>query len=133
MPLHWLIGSRDRLVTVTGDGRVGRDDIEHWLDIVDGAGLLPYRKLVDLGGAALDLRAEDIMTLGIRFRAHHTTRMGPLALVLPPEVPEAVERGLGILAAGERPMRLFRTLSRARRWLATAAVTSPVATPSSGA
>lgn len=116
-----MISSRERLVTVTGEGRVGRSDIEGWLDVVDGAQLLPFRKLVDLGASSLDLAADDMMTLGIRFRAHHAQPMGPLALVLPPEVPESVERGLGILAAGERPMRLFRSLSRARRWLATAA------------
>ena len=121
MPLHGLISSRDRLATVTGEGRVERSDIERWLDIVDGARLLPFRKLIDLGGATLDLHAEDMMSLGIRFRAHHANPMGPLALVLPPEVPEAIERGLGILAAGKRPMRLFRSLPRARRWLATAA------------
>lgn len=120
MPLYWLISSRDQLVTVTGEGRVGRRDIEDWLDIVDGARLLPFRKLVDLGAATLDLAPEDMMTLGIRFRAHHAQPMGPLAMVLPPEVPETVERGLGILAAGNRPMRLFRSMLRARRWLATA-------------
>lgn len=121
LPLHWLISSRDRIATVTGEGQVGRSDIEQWLDIVDGARLLPFRKLVDLGAATLDLQVEDMMALGIRFRAHHASPMGPLALVLPPEVPEAVERGLGILAAGQRPMRLFRSLSRARRWLTTTA------------
>ena len=120
MPLYWLISSRDQLVTVTGEGRVGRRDIEAWLDIVDGARLLPFRKLVDLGATTLDLAPEDMMTLGIRFRAHHAQPMGPLAMVLPPEVPETVERGLGILAAGKRPMRLFRSMLRARRWLATA-------------
>ena len=96
-------------------------DIEQWLDVVDGAGLLPFRKLVDLQAARLDLTVEDMMVLGIRFRAHHANPMGPLAMVLPAEVPEAVERGLGILAAGNRPMRLFRALPRARRWLAQAA------------
>ena len=120
MPLYWLISSRDQLASVTGEGPVGRGDIEAWLDIVDGANLLPFRKLVDLGAVTLDLSAEDMMALGIRFRAHHAGTMGPLALVLPPEVPETVERGLGILAAGKRPMRLFRNPSRARRWLETA-------------
>ena len=121
MPLYWLISSREQLATVTGEGTVGRRDIEGWLDIVDGAGLLPFRKLVDLGNATLDLRPDDIMALGVRFRAHHASPMGPLAMVLPPEVPETIERALGILAAGDRPMRLFRALPRARRWLLTAA------------
>ncbi len=120
MPLHWLIASRERLATVTGEGTVGRTDIEQWLDVVDGAKLLPFRKMVDLSGAALDLDSEDMIVLGIRFRAHHASAMGPLAMVLPADAPEAIERGLGILAAGDRPMRLFRSLPRARRWLATA-------------
>ena len=120
MPLHWLISSREQLATVTGEGPVGRSDIEAWLEIVDGANLLPFRKLVDLGAATLQLGPEDMMALGVRFRAHHASPMGPLALVLPPEVPDTIERGLGILAAGPRPMRLFRSLARARRWLATA-------------
>ena len=120
LPLHWVISSRDRIATVTGEGQVGRSDIEHWLDIVDGAMLLPFRKLVDLGAATLDLQVEDMMALGIRFRAHHASAMGALAMVLPDDAPEAIERGLGILAAGDRPMRLFRSVPRARRWLATA-------------
>ena len=122
MPLHWLITSRERLATVTGEGTVGRADIERWLEVVDGARLLPFRKLVDLGQASLDLTAEDMMILGIRFRAHHSNSMGPLAMVLPTAAPESIERGLGILAAGDRPMRLFRSLPRARRWLATSQV-----------
>lgn len=119
MPLNWVIVSRDRQVTVTGAGLVGRTDIEAWLDVVDGAGLLPYSKLVDLSAATLTLAPEDMIALGIRFRAHHAKEMGPLAMVLPPEAPDSIERALGILAAGRRPMRLFRTAARARRWLST--------------
>jgi hypothetical protein len=115
--LNWVISSRDRLVTVTGDGPVARADIEGWLDVVDGAGLLPYRKLVDLWAATLSLTPQDMIALGIRFRAHHVHEMGPLAMVLPAEAPDSIERALGILAAGRRPMRLFRTPARARRWL----------------
>jgi hypothetical protein len=121
MPLYWLIDSRENLVTLTGEGHVGRADLDGWLDIVDGASLLGYRKLVDLGASTLDLTPEDMMGLGIRVRGNHSGATGPLALVLPPEVPDSFERLLGILAAGERPMRLFRSLPRARRWLLTAA------------
>ena len=119
MPLNWVIASRERQVTVTGEGQVGRSDIEAWLDVVDGARLLTYRKLVDLSAATLTLTPEDMIGLGIRFRAHHAHEMGPLAMVLPAEAPDSIERALGILAAGRRPMRLFRTAARARRWLST--------------
>ncbi|TAJ41608.1 MAG: hypothetical protein EPO55_04950 [Reyranella sp.] len=64
------------------------------------------------------MEAEDIMALGARMRASHDKGpVGALAAVVPNDHVEAVGRVLGMLAAAQRPMRVFRQLGPARRWI----------------
>ena len=64
------------------------------------------------------MSSEDLLMLGVRFRAIHAReRMGPLAVVVPDHRAELVARVLGILAVADRPMRVFRAPALARRWL----------------
>jgi hypothetical protein len=51
-------------------------------------------------------------------RAFHATGpMGPLAVVVPAEKFDIVASVLGMLAAADRPMRLFTKIRPAKRWL----------------
>ena len=43
--------------------------------------------------------------------------MGPLAVVLPEEYIDLAGHALGMLAAADRPMRVFGAIAPARRWL----------------
>jgi hypothetical protein len=43
--------------------------------------------------------------------------IGPLALVLPPDKIDLVERVLDMLAVRERPMKVFMTPAPALRWI----------------
>ena len=77
-----------------------------------------YRKLFDGKHGATHIEAEDIMALGARMRASHDKGpVGALAAVVPNEHVEAVGRVLGMLAATQRSMRLFRQLGPARKWI----------------
>lgn len=119
MPLHWTIDSRDHLVVATADGDVTREEIEHYLHILDGANAMGYRKLFDASNGDTSMSAEDLLAIGVQIRDRHSKGdpLGPLAVVMPPDKTELVSRVLGILAAADRPMRVFDSIEPARRWI----------------
>lgn len=117
MGLDWKIDSRARLVTIMADGPVTRADVDRYLDAVDGAGALTYRKLLDASKGVVAMDQEDLFAIGARFRSHHGQPVGPLAIVVTQAQPEPVARLLGMLASADRPMRLFASRLTAQRWL----------------
>ena len=61
---------------------------------------------------------EDMLAIGVLLRERHATGTpGPLAVVIPPDKADLVSRVLGILAAADRPMRVFSEAEPARRWI----------------
>ena len=134
MALHWFIDSRKRLIVITAEGAVSRAAIDGLLDAVTGAKALGYRKLVDATAGKFALSAVDLLAIGARVRSLHTGSVGAVAIVLPgrlprddePEdAPTLVARLIGILASAKRPLRLFKTVSSAKRCLDS--LTAPIA------
>lgn len=118
MSLNWKIDPKARLITAVADGDVTRLDIETLLDEMASSGAMTYRKLFDGSQGDTKMGADDLLMLGVRFRAFHAQGpMGPLAVIVPDDKAELVARVLGMLAAADRPMRVFRTAVPARRWL----------------
>jgi hypothetical protein len=124
--LHWFIDSRKRLIVVTAEGPVTRAEIDELLDAVTGAKALDYRKLVDARAGRFALSAIDLLAIGAKVRSLHAGSVGAAAIVLPgrlpgddePEdAPTLVARLIGILASAKRPLRLFKSMLAARRWL----------------
>ena len=134
MGLHWFIDSRERLIVITAEGPVTRTEIDEMLDAVAGANALGYRKLVDARAGRFALSAVDLLAIGARVRSLHAGSVGAAAIVLPgrlprddePEdAPTLVARLIGILASAKRPLRLFKSMLAAKRWLGS--LTAPVA------
>ena len=134
MGLHWFIDSRERLIVITAEGPVTRTEIDEMLDAVAGANALGYRKLVDARAGRFALSAVDLLAIGARVRSLHAGSVGAVAIVLPgrlprddePEdAPTLVARLIGILASAKRPLRLFKSMLAAKRWLGS--LTAPVA------
>jgi len=117
MPLHWTIDSKGELVTVVADGDVTRADADAYLDAMEGAGAIGYRKLFDGMAGTIAMDTEDLLAVGVRVRSFHRGPVGALALVLPEDRLEPVARILGILASADRPLRLFKNLPSAQRWI----------------
>lgn len=118
MPITWTIDRDKRLLTATCEGDVTLRDIEDYLDAVVVAGTMPYRKLFDATGAESAMTDEEMMTLGARIRAYHgMSTMGALAIVVISEHTHGLARLFGALAAADRPIKIFRDLRMARRWL----------------
>ena len=118
MPLYWTIDSRERLVSASADGGVRKEEMDAYLDAIEGAGAGTYRKLFDGSSGEPLMDAEAIMALAVRMRAMQQLGLsGPLAIVMSREKYETFARMLGILAVPDRPMRFFTDAVAAKAWL----------------
>lgn len=118
MTLHWTIDPEQKLVAAVAEGNVTRVEFDAFLDDMSRAGADAYRKLFDGGRGDTHMEAEDILALGGRMRAtHENGPMGALAVVVPEDRVESIGRVLGMLAAAKRPMRVFRQVGPARKWI----------------
>lgn len=118
MPLYWTIDSKEQLMTAVAEGDVTRPEFEAYLDVIDKAGLYAYRKLFDGSNADTTMGAENILAVGVRMRsANQSHAVGPLAVVVHEDKIEMISRVLGMLAAANRPMRVFHEARAARDWI----------------
>ena len=118
MPLHWVIDSRERLMTVVAEGTVRKEEANAYLDAMVGARAGSYRRLFDGSHGEPDMTQDDIMELAVRMRGiQQLGRPGPLAIVMPRDKYDQFARMLGILAVPDRPMQFFSDAEAARAWL----------------
>lgn len=118
MSLHWHIESRTQHVTITADGDFTRAEVEAYLKAVEASGAITWSKLFDGRFSRPAMSREDMLALGVLFRSYHVRRpVGPLAVVVPHIHVDRVNRLLGILATADRPMRVFKELEPACRWI----------------
>jgi hypothetical protein len=120
MPIHWTISHPDRLVVAVCEGVVCRSDVEAYLDDIVVAGTLPYRKIFETRDAIAKVDDNDMMALGARIQAYVNTAiepMGPLAIVAATQEGYEYARLYRVLSEGRRPLKIFRNLQTARRWL----------------
>jgi hypothetical protein len=120
MTLKWTISHEERLVTVTAEGFIPVEELEDYYDALVVSNALSYSRLFD--ARLLDDKHatdEEFMRLGARMRAYTAAdfKFGPLAYVVTsPAVRELVNRTLN-LAPADRPVKMFSTVERAKRWL----------------
>ena len=106
------------MLTATCQGDITLRDLEDYLDAVVVAGSMPYRKLFDGTDGDSKMTDEEMMHLGARIRAYHSAGpMGPLAIVVVTDHTHGLARLFGALAAADRPIKIFRDVRAARRWL----------------
>jgi len=124
VPITWTIDHEQRVLTAVCEGDVTLRDIEGYLDAVVVAGSMPYRKLFDGTRGESAMTDEEMMLLGARIRAYHGKddmgapgAMGALAIVVVSDHTHGLARLFGALAAADRPIKIFRDVRAARRWL----------------
>ena len=118
MPVQWTISHPTRLVIAIAKGELHLNDVENYLDGVVTADALPYRKIFDTTDATVGLSEDDMMALGARIRAYvGMDRMGALAIVATTDRSYRQARLYAALAVADRPLRIFRELHLARKWL----------------
>lgn len=116
MGLRWEIDRRKSLVTITAEGQISRAEVEALLDDILRDEVLPLAKLVDCSMGIPAMPLEDLLAIGMRIKESPTRSAGALA-ILRPQNTEPMARLLGILATLPRPMKIFRALPAAMRWL----------------
>jgi hypothetical protein len=118
MPFHWTINPTQRVMFLRSSGIVTRAEVEELIDAIVDGGALAYDKLFDGSAARTSMTAEEMLDLGMRFRAiHSVAAVGALAVVMPVDRGDQMERMMGMIAAADRPMRVFTDLEKARAWL----------------
>ena len=118
MPLYWIIDSRAELVTAMAEGDVSLAEAMAFLRTISGAKVTGYRKLFDGRAGTSSMTAQELLMITAEIRSHHSLgEVGALAIIANPDQTEPFARVLGALALADRPMRLFDSPTRARKWL----------------
>jgi hypothetical protein len=118
MPVQWTVSHPTRLVIAVAKDELLLQDIEDYLEGIVAAGALSYRKIFDTTGAVGSLSEDDLMALGARIRAYiGIGPIGPLAIVASTDRSYGQARMFTALAEADRPIKIFRELHAARRWL----------------
>ena len=119
MPIYWGVDHGAQLVSVTAAGELRKADIETYLDALESAATLSYRKIFDMGDCRLALTTDDIEGIGVRIRGFESRRpMGPLAVIAASDELYQQARQIEAVVHANRPMRIVRDAEAAHEWLA---------------
>lgn len=119
MALEWKIDDVQRRVTVTARGSFTSREIFEYLAALQEARALPYSKLFDVTEFTGSMTEQAIRAIGEAVARHGSLdkTLGPLALVVGnPEHLSLAEHYVSS-APVKRPVRIFRDVEEARRWL----------------
>lgn len=118
MPVHWTISHPTRLVIAVAKGEVSVSDIERYFAAITADDAMSYAKIFEITHSPLALSDDNLKSLGQRvmFYARHG-QIGPLAIVAASDESFAQAEVFAAAARVERPLRIFRELHAARRWL----------------
>lgn len=118
MPLTFKIDHDRRFVQVDTEGLVTLDEILVYYEGLVTDNAMSYRKLFDASTSTISLSSEDLMTLGAWVSAfsQHDPR-GPIALLYTTEENENTLRRYMNLGGARRPIKLFKSRTRALKWL----------------
>jgi hypothetical protein len=118
MPITWTVSHPARLVVAIAKGDISAADVLAYLDEIDQAGAMPYRKVFDLTGVVATMPTEDIRLVGMRVVALSGDKpTGPLAIVVASDAIAELAEVFEATAATKRPLQIFRDLHKARTWL----------------
>jgi hypothetical protein len=119
MPLCWLRSDEFGILTVVGQGDIGRQDIEDYLSATVREGTKAHAKLVDLMVGNLSLDRDDLESVARTVVEYGVGGdAGPVAMV----VLGALNIDMAVLLkqrVGARPFRVFTDPLQARGWLMT--------------
>jgi hypothetical protein len=118
MPVHWTISHSSRLVVAVAKDDVKIEDIEQYFAGVTAEGAMAYRKIFEITANPMALSDQQLQALGQRIMlyAQHG-QVGPLALVAGSDASYVQAQAFAEAAKARRPLRIFRELHTARRWL----------------
>ena len=120
MGLAWTIDPQRALVSVRADGDIERPQIAALFDDIHARDAHRFRRLVDATRADPTLPLGDAYVMAAEIRERHRATgipPGPLAVAVEPDLLERYRPLLGMIAATDRPFRLFTDIDSAAAWL----------------
>ncbi|TAJ85390.1 hypothetical protein [Reyranella sp.] len=118
MAFHWHIDSKAKLILGSAAGVLTSSDLLNYLKTIAGVNALEYRQLLDLSQAIPEITLTEAVEIGVRIRMlRGDVVAGPAAIVMPKEQAEPLARMLGIMAMAHHPLRLFKDLELAKKWI----------------
>ncbi len=118
MPIQLTIYHPDRLVIGRASGRMTFKDFVDFGHEIQNAGLVHYRKLIDVIDAHPGFSEQEFLTMVQMVRAVQTDRRrGVLAFVADPQR-GGFAKLFAALSLGERPAKVFKSIHDARKWIA---------------
>lgn len=117
MGFNFDIFPPDRMVTVVARGEITMLDLANLTkDLID-AGVLAYRKIIDITSATSTIGENELAVIAERLRNAPVPRQrGPLAIVADHERGELARLFMS-MTSEERPVQVFRSIHEARKWL----------------
>jgi len=117
MPIYMDIVPLDRVVVIVARGAVSADEIAQNAKKLVEANVPGYAKIIDVTGAASDMTPERVNGMAAALRSgREAVARGPVAFVVDPARNGFADR-FAAATGGDRPIRLFRSLHEARKWL----------------
>jgi hypothetical protein len=118
MPLSYKIDHGKRFVTVQTSGLVTLDDILVYYEALVVQEAMAYHKLFDASDCDLRLSDDELMTLGAWVSAFSQyDPRGPIAILCTSQQTENTMRRYMNLGGAKRPVKMFRSRTRALKWL----------------
>jgi hypothetical protein len=117
MPLSWTISHPQRLVIAVARGDVAPHEFGAYIEAMQPVG--GYRRMFVLSGMSTVFDAGLLRSVGNAVRDHaEREKLGPFALVAETDAAYASAMIYADTVQGlDRPIRIFRELHEARRWL----------------
>lgn len=117
MPIHLEISRLHRLLVIVARGQVTPDEVRDLVKQMVDNEVRHFSKIIDVSGSSIGMGREQVEAMATMLRTEKgATKRGPIAFVIHPE-----RQGFADLFAdatkADRPVRLFRSLHDARRWL----------------
>lgn len=126
MPIYTDIVPLERVVVIVSRGFVSASEIADTTRKIVDANVPGYAKIIDVTGSASNLTRDQVNAMAAKLRGGPDTgARGPVAFVVDPSR-NGFADSFAEATGTDRPIRLFRSLHEARKWLKGNLPASPV-------
>ena len=116
MPINMDISPLHRTVVIAAIGHVTPEEIKDTTQALLEANVPYYGKIIDVSLSTSDLTEAQVEHIAAMMRGDPGSGRGPVAFVINPNR-VGFAHAFADATSGDRPVKLFRTLRDARKWL----------------
>ncbi len=120
MPISYRIDNINRRIYTRAEGLVTYEELFRHMNADVGPDAAAYYEIFDCTGATTNLSMEEVRKLALeRQRIAQGQEPGPVAVVATTNVFFGMLRMFDVLTSTLRPIRIFRDINEAEKWLDT--------------